>query len=94
MTDTTTQAIVAAGFTAAVFVLHLREIPAEAELTAAGLVAAAAIGGVAVGYSYAQEATDDVAEVRDMVARIREDQKRGARQVEVLDQPEIDDEKN
>ena len=91
MNETATRAIVAAGFVGSVFVLHIREITAEAELSAAGLLAAAAAAGIVVGYTYADNRNEDLTDLRKTVAQIREDQKRGAKQFEVVDAEEIDD---
>ena len=91
MNDTANRAIIAGGFVASVFVLHIREIPAEAELTAAGLLITAAVGGALVGYTYAADQNQETAELRDTVARIREDQKRGAQHFEVVESSDIED---
>lgn len=91
MNDTANRAIIAGGFVASVFVLHIREIPAEAELTAAGLLVAAAVGGALVGYTHAKEKNQKLAELGDTVARIREDQKRSAKRFEIVESSDIED---
>jgi hypothetical protein len=91
MNDTANRAIIAGGFVASVFVLHIREIPAEAELTAAGLLVAAAVGGALVGYTHANEKNQKLAELGDTVARIREDQKRSAKRFEIVESSDIED---
>ncbi|CAL92485.1 hypothetical protein BJ1_gp63 [Halorubrum virus BJ1] len=92
MDKTETRAIVAAGVVVSAFALHLRQIPAEAELTAAMLLATAAGGGVAVGYTFAQREREALTDIRGTVARIREDQKRASRRFEVVDADELEDE--
>ncbi|WP_199712310.1 hypothetical protein [Halorubrum sp. Atlit-8R] len=91
MNKTGTRAIVAGGFVASVFVLHLREIPAEAELTAVGVLAAAAGAGIVVGYTHAQREQQELSELRNTVGRIREDQKRASQRFEVVDGDELED---
>lgn len=92
MNKTRTRAIVAGGFVASAFALHLREIAVAGELTAAALLVTAVGAGFVVGHTCAQRDRDELDELRGTVARIREDQKRTSQRFEVVDAEKLEDE--